>query len=90
MITTPSRAALQTRPDIQRILIRSWEYIPSVRVAILAIRLLVAAWLVGLGAWFTSTGNAWGGMLLPAAAGVVAIALWVYTTAAKGWPVTQA
>jgi hypothetical protein len=90
MIITPSRATLQTRPDIQRILIRSWEYIPAVRVAILTIRLLVAVWLVGLGAWFTSTGNAWGGMLLPAAAGVVAAALWVYNTAAKGWPVTRA
>jgi hypothetical protein len=84
------RAALQTRPPIQRVLIRSWEYIPPVRLAILGIRMLVTLWLVFLGALLLSAGNASGWALFPAAAAVAAISLWVFTTAAKGWPVVKA
>jgi hypothetical protein len=87
---TPSRAILRTRPRSQRILIRSWEYIQPVRVTILAIRLLVVLWLVFLGAVLLSADNAWGWTLLPAAAAVAAVSLWVFTTAAKGWPAAEA
>ena len=86
---TPSRATLRTRPRIQRILIRSWEYIQPVRVTVLAIRLLVVPWLLFLGAVLLSAGNTWGWTLLPAAAAVAAVGLWVFTTAAKGWPVVE-
>ena len=90
MITTTSRATLRTRPRIQRAVIRSWEYIRPVRITILAIRLLVVLWLVVLGAVLLSAGNAWGLTLLPAAAAVFAFSVWVFTTAAKGWPVVEA
>jgi len=85
-----SRAALQSRPPIQRVLIRSWEYIQPVRLAVLGIRILVTLWLVFLGALLLSAGNASGWALFPAAAAVAAISLWVFTTAAKGWPVVKA
>jgi hypothetical protein len=87
---TTSRATLRTRPRVQRIVIRSWEYIRPVRVTILAIRLLVVLWLVFLGALLLSAGNTWGWTLLPAAAAVAAFSVWVFTTAAKGWPVVKA
>ncbi len=87
---TTSRATLRTRPRIQRTLIRSWEYIQPVRVTILVIRLLVVLWLVSLGAVLLSAGHAWGWTLLPAAAAVFALSVWVFTTAAKGWPVAEA
>jgi hypothetical protein len=87
---TTSRATLRTRPRIQRALIRSWEYIRPVRVTVLVIRLLVALWLVFLGALLLSAGYAWGWTLLPAAVGVAAVGVWVFTTAAKGWPVAEA
>lgn len=87
---TASRATLRSRPRIQRTLIRSWEYIRPVRVTILVIRLLVVGWLVFLGAALMSAGNAWGWTLLPAAAAVFAFSVWVFTTAAKGWPAVQA
>jgi hypothetical protein len=87
---TPSRATLRTRPRIQRTLIRSWEYIQPVRVTILAIRLLVVLWLVVIGVWLLSAGNAWGAIVLPGAAAVAALSVWVFTTAAKGWPVVEA
>ena len=80
---TVSRATLRT-------LIRSWEYIRPVRVTILVIRLLAALWLVFLGAVLLSAGNAWGWTLLPAAAAAFALSVWVFTTAAKGWPVVEA
>jgi hypothetical protein len=86
---TTSRATLRTRPRIQRTLIRSWEYIQPVRVTILAIRLLVVLWLV-LGAVLLSAGNTWAWTLLPAAAAVAAVSVWMFTTAAKGWPVVEA
>jgi hypothetical protein len=86
----PTRATLRTRPPIQRALIRSWEYNQPVRVAILVFRLLVVLWLVALGAALLSAGNAWGWTLLPAAAAVLAAGVWVFTTAAKGWPVAEA
>jgi hypothetical protein len=82
----PSRATLQTRPRIQRALIRSWEYIQPVRVTFLVIRLLVVLWMIVLGAILMSSGIGWGWTLLPAAAAVFALSVWVFTTAAKGWP----
>jgi hypothetical protein len=85
-----SRAALRTRPPIQRALIRSWEYVAPVRVAVLAIRLLVVLWLVVLSAVLMSAGHAWGWILLPAAAAVAAFGVWVFTTAAKGAPAAGA
>ncbi len=88
--TRPTRAILRTRPLIQRALIRSWEYIRPVRVSILIVRLLVVLWLVALCALLMSAGYTWGLTLLPAAAAVLAISVWVFTTAAKGWPVAEA
>jgi hypothetical protein len=87
---TTGRAALRTRPPVQRALIRSWEYVRPVRVAVLAIRLLVTMWLILLSGLLMSAGHAWGWILLPAAAGVAAFGLWVFTTAAKGTPATGA
>jgi hypothetical protein len=85
----PTRATLRTRPRIQRALIRSWEYIQPVRVSILIVRLLVVLWLVALGALLMSAGNTWGWTLLPAAVAVSALSVWVFTTAAKGWPLVE-
>jgi hypothetical protein len=90
MTMTTSRAILRTRPRIQRSLIRSWEYIPSVRVTLLVIRLLVVLWLVVLSGLLVSAGIAWGWTLLPAAVAVFAISVWVFGTARKGWPVVEA
>jgi hypothetical protein len=87
---TTSRATLRTRPRIQRALIRSWEYTQPVRVTILVIRLLAVLWLVFLGAVLLSAGSTWGWTLLPAAVAVAAFSAWVFTTAAKGWPVAEA
>jgi hypothetical protein len=87
--TRPTRATLQTRPPIQRTLIRSWEYIRPVRVSILIVRLLVVLWLVFLGAAFMSAGHTWGWILLPTAGAVFAVSVWVFRTAAKGWPVAS-
>jgi hypothetical protein len=87
---TTSRATLRTRPRLQRTLIRSWEYIRPVRVTILVIRLVVALWLVVLGALLMSAGHAWGWTLLPAALAVAAVGAWIFSTAAKGWPVVEA
>jgi hypothetical protein len=83
---TASRATLRTRPRNQRILIRSWEYIPAARVTILVIQLLVVLWIAFLGAALLSGDNALGWTLLPAAVAVLALSVWVFTTAAKGWP----
>src|SRR5215469_13370280 len=88
--TRPTRATLRTRPRIQRALIRSWEYIQPVRVTVLVIRLLVVLWLIFLGAALLSADNTWGWTLLPAAAAVLALSAWVFTTAAKGWPAAEA
>jgi hypothetical protein len=85
----PTRATLRTRPSIQRTLIRSWEYIRPIRVSILIVRLLAVLWLVFLGALLMSAGNTWGWTLLPVAAAVLALSVWVFTTAAKGWPVVE-
>ncbi|MDR2984379.1 MAG: hypothetical protein LBV34_06015 [Nocardiopsaceae bacterium] len=87
--TRPTRAALRTRPRIQRSLIRSWEYIQPVRVSVLIVRLLVVAWLVFLGAALMSAGHTWGWILFPAAGAVFAAGVWVFTTAGKGWPVAS-
>jgi hypothetical protein len=88
--TTPSRATLQTRPRIQRALIRSWEYIRPVRITVLVIRMLVVVWLFVLTDLLVSNGIAWGWSLPPAAVAVFALSLWVFTTAQKGWPVVDA
>jgi hypothetical protein len=85
----PTRATLQTRPRIQRGVIRSWEYIKPVRVSVLIVRLLVVLWLVFLGALLMSGGYLWGWTLLPAAVAVLAFSVWVFSTAAKGWPVAD-
>lgn len=90
MVRATSRATLRTRPRMQRILIRSWEYIRPVRVTILVIRLLVVLWLAILSTVPLSAGNAWGWTLLPAAVAVLAFSVWVFATAAKGWPVAEA
>jgi hypothetical protein len=83
---TARRATLRTRPRNQRILIRSWEYIPAARVTILVIQLLVVLWITFLGAALLWEHHAWGWALLPAAVAVLALSVWVFTTAAKGWP----
>ena len=88
--TTPSRATLQTRPRIQRALIRSWEYSRPVRITVLVIRLLVVMWLFVLTNLLVSNGIAWGWALPPAAVAVFALSLWVFTTAQKGWPTADA
>ena len=88
--TTPSRATLQTRPLIQRVSIRSWEYIRPVRITVLAIRLLVVMWLFVLTTLLVPAGHPWAWLLVPAALAVFAITLWVFTTAQKGWPVDKA
>jgi hypothetical protein len=85
----PSRATLQTRPGIQRWLIRYWEYIQPVRVTVLVIRMLVVLWMIALSAILMSADVAWGWILLPAAAAVLSISVWVFRTAAKGWPVVE-
>jgi hypothetical protein len=85
----PTRTALRTRPRIQRTLIRSWEYIQPIRATILGIRLLAVVWLVVLGAVLMSAGNTWGWTLLPAAVAVLALSVWVFSTAAKGWPAVK-
>jgi hypothetical protein len=86
----PTRAILRTRPRNQRIMIRSWDYIRPVRLAIVITRLLVAAWLVFLAVALLSGGYTWGLTLLAAAAVVVAVGIWAFTTAEKGWPVDGA
>ncbi|HEY1914036.1 MAG TPA: hypothetical protein VGH27_00510 [Streptosporangiaceae bacterium] len=85
-----NRSALKTRPLIQRASIRSWEYIPAARITILAIRMLVVVWLFVLTSLLVSAGFAWGWALLPTALVVAAISLWVFSTAAKGWPAVKA
>jgi hypothetical protein len=84
--STTRRATLRTRPRIQRILIRSWEYIPAVRVTILILRLLAMLVLAFLGIALLSISNWWGLLNLAAAFAVLPFGLWVFTTAAKGLP----
>jgi hypothetical protein len=86
----PTRATLRTRPRAQRILIRSWEYIQPVRVAVLVLRLLAVLWLVVLGVALIAAGYDWGGALIPAALIVLRVSIWVFSTAAKGWPAVDA
>lgn len=88
--TTPSRATLKTRPRIQRACIRSWEYNRPVRITLLVIRVLVVMWMFVLTDLLVSNGFAWGWAMAPAAAAVFALALWVFYTAEKGWPVVDA
>jgi hypothetical protein len=83
----PTRATLKSRPRIQRALIRSWEYIQPVRVSILAVRLLVALWLVFLGAMLLSAGYTWGWTMFLAAGAVLAVGMWMFAIASRGWPV---
>jgi len=83
----PTRATLRTRPRIQRSLIRSWDYIQPVRVSFLVFRLLVVLWLAFVGIALLSISDWWGLPILAVAFAMVPISLWVFTTAAKGWPV---
>ena len=83
----PTRTILQTRPRIQRALIRSWEYIQPVRVTVLVLRLVAVLFLAILGVALLSAGYIWAWGLLLLAAAVLAGGVWVFTTAAKGWPV---
>ena len=85
-----TRATLKTRPRIQRALIRSWEYSRPFRITVLIIRMLVVMWMFVLTDLLVSNGFAWGWALPPAAVAVFAIALWVFYTAEKGWPVVKA
>jgi hypothetical protein len=85
-LSTTSRAVLRTRPRIQRIMIRYWEYIPAVRVAVLTLRLLATLVLVITGIALLSAASWWGLAALAGAVAVASFALWVFTTAAKGWP----
>jgi hypothetical protein len=86
----PTRATLQTRPRIQRALIRSWEYAQPVRVTFLVFRLLSVLFLAVVGVALLSAGYGWGWGLLLLAAAVLAGGVWVFSTAAKGWPVAGA
>jgi hypothetical protein len=54
------------------------------------VRLLVVLWLLFLGAILMSAGNTRGLTLFPAAAAVLAVGVWVFNTAGKGWPVVEA
>jgi hypothetical protein len=83
----PTRASLKSRPRIQRAAIRSWEYIQPIRVTILAVRMLVALWLIVLGVLLLSAGYAWGWTMFLAAGGVLAVGMWVFAIAGRGWPV---
>jgi hypothetical protein len=85
-LSSTSRATLRTRPRVQRILIRSWEYIPAVRRTVLTLRLLAALIFAVVGTALLSTPNWLGLPLLAVAFGVLAFGLWVFSTAAKGWP----
>lgn len=84
--STASRTTLRTRPRIQRILIRSWEYIPAVRVTVVILRLLAVLVLTVEGIALLSISNWWGLPLLAAAFAMLPFSLWVFTTAAKGLP----
>ena len=86
----PTRAALKSRPRIQRALIRSWEYIQPVRVGVLVVRALVALWLVFLGGVLISADYAWGWTMFLAAGAVLAAGMYVFTVAGRGWPVDGA
>ena len=46
--------------------------------------------MVVLSGILLSAGIGWGWILIPAAAAVLALSVWVFTTAAKGWPVVDA
>jgi hypothetical protein len=86
----PTRATLKSRPRIQRALIRSWEYIQPVRVSILVVRMLVALWLIFLGSILMSTGYTWGWTMFLAAGAVLAVGMWVFAIAGRGWPEDEA
>jgi hypothetical protein len=86
----PTRATLKSRPRIQRALIRSWEYIQPVRVSVLAVRMLVTLWLVFLGTLLMSAGYTWGWTMFLAAGAVLAVGMWVFAIAGRGWPVDGA
>lgn len=85
-MSTTSRATLRTRPRIQRTLIRSWEYIPAVRVTVLILRLLAVLVLLAEGIALLSISSGWGLPLLALPFVILPFSLWVFTTAAKGWP----
>jgi hypothetical protein len=84
--STPTRATLRTRPRIQRIVIRSWDYIPAVRVSALTLRLLAVLTLAVVSMGLLSISNWWGLPLLALALAILLFSIWVFTTSAKGWP----
>ncbi len=86
-MSTASRATLRTRPRLQRTLIRYWEYIPAVRVTALILRMVAVLVLAVEGIALLSISNVWGLPILALAAVVLPFSLWVFVTAAKGWPV---
>jgi hypothetical protein len=86
----PTRATLKSRPRIQRAVIRSWEYIQPVRVSVLVVRMLVAVWLIFLGTILMSTGYTWGWTMFLAAGAVLAVGMWVFAIAGRGWPADEA
>jgi len=85
-MSPPSRATLRTRPRIQRILIRSWEYIPAVRASILTLRLLAVVVLAVTGVALLGDSSRWGLLYLAGSFTALLFGLWVFTTATKGWP----
>jgi hypothetical protein len=90
MIMATRRTALRTRSRIRRILIRSWEYIPTVRVTFLVLRLLAGLCLAVVGIAPVSISNWWGLLLLVLAVAVLPIGVWVFITTAKGLPTAEA
>lgn len=81
-----SRTTLKTRPRHQRILIRSWEYIPAVRITFLTFRLLVLL-VVTIAGIALLTNSDWSGLLaLALVFAALPFSLWIFSTASKGWP----
>jgi hypothetical protein len=85
----PSRASLRARPRVQRVTIRSWEYIPAVRAALLALRLLGVLGMGVVGIALLTISDRWGLLLLALAVAMAPLSAWVFTTAARGWPVAK-
>jgi hypothetical protein len=85
-MSTASRATLRTRPRLQRALIRYWEYIPAVRVTAVILRMVAVLVLVVTGIALVNISNVWGLPVLVLAAVILPFSLWVFRTAAKGWP----
>jgi hypothetical protein len=85
-LNSASRAVLRTRPRYQRIMIRSWEYIPAVRATILAGRLVAALVLVAVGTALIGQSNGWAAVTLAGAVAAAALGSWIFAIASRGWP----